>query len=257
MDEIDDSEGVAARVIVIMVVAAVLMTIISVAVITTIIHNVYAATYYSIGSLFDANGQSASNFIGAALVSGSAGVFYEFIGISLLDGIAKVFIIGFLIAAFIDLLSNIDIKSKLDIITARRLKGHVIICGYSMLAERLCKDLKKDNMHFVIVEKDIQKVNLLRDLKFNVIEGDFTQSNILESASIRNARAIVFATESDFVNLLGVVTAHHITPELEIISRVRHEASISNIEKAGAGLCLVPEMVAGSELGEHVSKLLV
>jgi voltage-gated potassium channel Kch len=230
MDEIDDSEGVAARVIVIMVVAAVLMTIISVAVITTIIHNVYAATYYSIGSLFDANGQSASNFIGAALVSGSAGVFYEFIGISLLDGIAKVFIIGFLIAAFIDLLSNIDIKSKLDIITARRLKGHVIICGYSMLAERLCKDLKKDNMHFV--------------------------SNILESASIRNARAIVFATESDFVNLLGVVTAHHIIPELEIISRVRHEASISNIEKAGAVLCLVPEMVAGSELGEHISKLL-
>jgi voltage-gated potassium channel len=255
MGEIDDSEGVAARVIIILLIAAVLLTFISIAIISTIIHNVYAATYYSIDFLFDANGQISYNFISSVLNSGGSGQFYAFIGISLIDGIAKVVIIGFLIAAFIDLLSNIDIKSKLDVITAKRLKNHVIICGYSMLAERLCADLGKEGVHFVIVDKDVQKAGLLRDLKFNVIEGDFTQRGILELASINNAKAVVFATESDFVNLLGVVTAHHISPELKIISRAMNVQSVSKIKNAGAELCLVPEVVAGLELGEHILKL--
>ena len=103
--------------------------------------------------IFDANSEGAAIFIAAALAASPAYIFYGFVAISLVDGLAKAAIIGFLIAAFINLLSSIDLKSKIEMITVKHLKGHVIVCGYSMLAERLSSDLKKDKIHFVIIEK--------------------------------------------------------------------------------------------------------
>lgn len=260
MAELEDtkgSEGAATKVIILLLGFAALFALVSIVVITLISHNVYVASYYTISSLFDANGEGASAFLTALISSAGthSGVFYTFIAISLIDGMAKVVIIGFLIAAFINLLAGIDIKSKLDVITAKRQRGHVIICGYSMLAERLCTDFKKDGIRFVLIDKDPEKVNMLRDLGFNVVEGDFTERNILEISSLKNAKAIIFATESDFVNLLGIVTAHHMYPDVKIIARARHVVSVTKMQRAGAELCLVPEAVAGLELGEHIMKL--
>ena len=88
-----------------------------------------------------------------------------------------------------------------------------------------------------------------------MVEGDFTDRKVLDSASISKAKAIVFTTESDFINLLGIVTAHHMEPELKIITRARSESSVRKMQRGGADLCLVPEVVAGIELGERIAKM--
>ncbi|MGD0728807.1 MAG: NAD-binding protein, partial [Candidatus Micrarchaeaceae archaeon] len=248
--------SVTSQIILILVFVAILFAVFSIAIIWLLVHNFYAASYYTISALFDANGENSATFITAAIHASSfGGAFYELVAVSLIDGIAKAVIVGFILAAFIELLSNIDIKSKLDIISSKRLKNHVIICGYSMLAERLCKDLTKQKAHFVIIDNDYEKVNYLRDLSYNVIDGDFTEKKILESASLGNAKAIIFATESDFVNLLGIVTAHHMYPNVKIVARARSESSVRKLQRGGAELCLVPEVVAGIELGERILKV--
>ena len=251
----DISNNIATRVIVALSAVSAIFILISYLVLYFISHNSYASIYYTLGSLFDANGEGAGAYI-AATLAGRAGYFlYWFIGISIVDGIAKAVLVGFLIGAFINLLSGLDIKSKLDVITAKRQRGHVIICGYSMLAERLCTDLKKAGMKALIIEKSAEKVNLLQDLKLNVLEGDFTEKRTLENASLKNAKAVVFATESDFINLLGIVTAHHMYENVKIISRAVHESSIRKMQRGGASLCLVPEVVAGVEIGESIVKM--
>ncbi len=248
-------ENTATRLIVMLLVVAGFLAVFSIAAIWLISHNIYAASYYSISALFDANNEGASTFIAGVLSGQSGYLFYSLFAVSVIDGLAKAVIIGFLIAAFINLLSGIDLKSKLEFITAKHMKNHVIICGYSMLAERLCNDLKKNGLHLVIIEKDAEKVNLLRDLNFNVVEGDFTERKTLDNASIRKSKAIIFATESDFVNLLGIVTARHMDPSVKIISRARSETSVRKMQRGGASLCLVPEVVAGIELGESIAKM--
>jgi hypothetical protein len=249
------SDSIATRVILVLLIVVSLFTLFSIAVLVLISHNVYASSYYSLSTLFDANSEGASAFITSALAAGPSYIFYGFIAISLVDGLAKAAIIGFLIAGFINLLSSIDLKSKFETITVKHLKNHVIVAGYSMLAERLASDLKRNRINFVVIEKSQEKVNLLKDMGLNVIEGDFTDKKVLNDASIGKAKTIVFTTESDFVNLLGIVTAHHIMPELKIISRARSESSIRKMQRGGAALCLVPEVVAGIELGERIAKL--
>lgn len=249
------SESIATRVVVILLIVVSLFTLFSIMVLALISHNLYASSYYSLSTLFDANSEGAAIFITAALAASPAYIFYGFVAISLVDGLAKAAIIGFLIAGFINLLSSIDLKSKFETITVKHLKGHVIVAGYSMLAERLSSDLKKDKINFVVIEKSQEKVNLLKDMGINVIEGDFTDRKVLDGASISKAKTIVFTTESDFINLLGIVTAHHMVPELKIISRARSESSIRKMQRGGANLCLVPEVVAGIELGQRIAKM--
>ena len=253
----DISSAVTTQIIVILIVLAAVFALFSIAIIYIIAHNFYAASYYTLSALFDANGESSSVFIANAIhATGSfTNSFDALVIVSLMDGLAKAVIVGFLLAAFIELLSNIDIKSRLDTITAKRLKDHIIICGYSMLAERLCKDLKKEKARFVIIDNDYEKVNQLRDLNYNVIDGDFTERKTLENASLGNARAVVFATESDFINLLGIVTVHHMYPDMKIIARAKSESSVRKLQRGGASLCLVPEVVAGVELGENIVKV--
>ena len=117
--------NIASRVIVMLLVAAFVFTfVIKVAVIVLLVHNIYAASYYTLSVLFDANGEGASAFIAAVLSAKGYGyIFYTFLAISLLDGLAKAVIIGFVIAAFINLLTGIDLKSKLEVYTARHMKG--------------------------------------------------------------------------------------------------------------------------------------
>jgi hypothetical protein len=247
--------NIATRLIIVLLIVAGLLAVFSIVLISLISHNVYAASYYSISVLFDANSEGASAFLANMLSTQSGYLFYSLFVVSVIDGLAKAVIVGFLIAAFINLLSGIDLKSKLEVITAKHLKEHVIICGYSMLAERLCNDLSKSKLHFVIIEKSPEKVNLLRDLNINVVEGDFTERKTLDNASIRKAKAIIFATESDFINLLGIVTARHMAPNLKIISRARSDNSVRKMQRGGANLCLVPEVVAGIELGDKITKM--
>jgi len=251
----DISDNIALQVVIAIFAVAIVFVIISYVVVYFISHNAYASIYYTLSSIFDANAEGSSAYIAAGLAMHMGWEFYGFVAISLLDGVAKAVIVGFLIGAFINLLSTIDLKSKIETITMKHMRGHVVVCGYSMLAERLCADLKKSRIHFVIIEKLPEKVNLLQDLHFNVLEGDFTERKTLDNASLGNAKAVVFATESDFINLLGIVTAHHMHQEVRIISRAMHESSIRKMQRAGASLCLVPEVVAGVEIGETVAKM--
>jgi voltage-gated potassium channel len=122
-----------------------------------------------------------------------------------------------------------------------------------MLAEKLCRDLKERRMPFIVIEKDPEKASTLRDLGYIAVNGDFTDKEALEDASIHTARSIVFATESDFINLLGIVTARHMNPSVEIITRVREESAITKMHRGGANFCLVPEEVAGIEIGKRIT----
>lgn len=174
-------------------------------------------------------------------------------GTAVVDGVAKSVIVGFVLAAFVSFITGIDVRSKLGFISTKGAKNQVIICGYSMLAERLCRDLKEKRMPFVVIEKDAEKASTLRDLGYATVNGDFTDKQVLEEASISTAKQIVFATESDFINLLGVVTARHVNSKVEIITRVREESTITKMHRGGANLCLVPEEVAGIELGKRIT----
>lgn len=247
------SESMAGRVVLVLVVAAVLFTTLSITILTLISHNFYAASYYTFAALFDANPMSADALL-LEYAQPFTTNFYLTVGVSVIDGIAKAVIIGFVLAAFIDFLTGIDLKSRFNIMTARGLKKHTIVCGYSALGETLCKQFRAKEQPFVVVEKNPQKAELLVDKGYVVINGDFTKTSVLHTAGLQNARAVVFSAGSDYVNMLGIVTARHMRNNIRIVARAKDEDTITKMQRGGAEFCLVPEIVTGIEIGEKISE---
>lgn len=210
--------------------------------------NFYASGYFTISSLFDAVGfHPILNTV--PLFSPN---FYPLFTILVLDGLAKIIVIGFLIATIIEFVSSIDVKSKFAVIEAKHLKKHVIICGYSKFTENLEKSLDKAKQSFLIIENDRAKADMLKDLGYKVIEGDFKNEDVLNSASIKKAKSIIFDSHDDFENLLGVITAKTVNEKIKVIVKANKEESVTKILRGGADLCIIPEIISGIEIGNYI-----
>ncbi len=241
------------RLILVVVALTLIVLFASLYIINIISGNPYTATYFTLASLFDFAPISGTEYL-ESMISPYSQQFYLLLLISILDGVSKAVLIGFIIAAFIEALMRIDISARIGSITMKHMKNHVVVCGYSQLAEAICGELQKHKIEFVIVEKSQEKTDLLSDLGYKVVLGDFTKEETLKMANAGSARAIVFASDDEHVNLFGIVTAHHLYPKLRIISRAKEEPTIPKMHRGGAELAVIPEVLAALEMSNNIVK---
>lgn len=246
-----ENENISGRLIIPLLLLTIAVAALSIYLTKDVFHNIFSASYFSLAALLGANDFGFDVDI-TPRIPPFTGNFYALMFAAVIDGIVRSVIVGFVLAALINFVMNIDVMSTLSLAKAKVTRKHTIVCGYSMLAERLCRDLQGKKKPFLVVEKNLETADMLRDFGYTVVVGDFTSKEALEKASLATAKAIVFTTESDFINLLGIVTARHLNATVEIISRVREEASMTKMRRAGANFCLVPEQVVGAELGNRL-----
>ena len=250
-----ESRSIAGKTLVGLAVAAVVFALVTLLILYSISHSFYVSAYYTISSLFDAVGINTVPVLESVAPPFSES-FDVLIVISVVDGVAKTIAVGLALAALVEIITGASILSRISMLEARRLRGHVIVCGYSQLAERVCGELSDKKISFIIIENDQARVEMLRDRGYTVIDGDFAREEVLRGAAIDRARAIVFTVKNDFANLLGVVTARHMNPKIRILSRGVHEDYMTKIQRAGAELCVVPEILAGVEVGNYIKSRL-
>src|SRR5271157_3752903 len=106
---------------------------------------------------------------------------------------------------------------------AKPVSGHVIICGYGTLGEKVVDVLSGHNVPFILIEIDPQKVVRAKDLGYYVVEGDATRSQVLKSANIAGARAVAIALDDDAKNLFTVLTARDLNKKLFIAARANDD----------------------------------
>jgi len=165
----------------------------------------------------------------------------------------KVVVIGFVVAVVINALTQIDVGSKINSMKSNRLAGHLVLCGYSGLGERIVDQLKEKGKGFVVVDNNQTKLEELGERGYTAVEGDFTDIGTLRKAGAERAGSIVFCADSDFTNLMGILAARKLNREMTIISRARDQQSVVKMQRAGADLCVIPELVAGLELGDRLA----
>ncbi|MCD4746877.1 MAG: potassium channel protein [Bacteroidales bacterium] len=134
----------------------------------------------------------------------------------------------------------------------KRMKNHVIICGYGRNGKQAIIELIAHNNSCVIIDNDHDVVINNSDKNLRFIEGDSTDDDVLISADIKTARALITTLPSDAGNLYVVVTARSLNPDLIIISRASSESSEKKLKAAGVTNVVMPEKVGGA----HMAKLI-
>ncbi|MCL5440614.1 MAG: NAD-binding protein [Candidatus Marsarchaeota archaeon] len=237
--------------IAVLLVLTLVFTLATMAGIFLLTRNLFIAEYSTASIVFDAVGIGMGAKLAAAIPLSSS-FFYALFWIMVTGGLVKIVLVGFVIGAFMEMVTSIDVGTKLLMFRMHRLKDHIILCGYSALAEGIIRDLKRSKRVFTVVERDLQKYELLKDMGYNAIYGEFTRDDVLRDASILSARTVIFTSDNDYENLLGIVTARYLNGGIQIMTRAKQENSVSKMHRAGAGLCVVPEVLAGLEIGEII-----
>lgn len=156
---------------------------------------------------------------------------------------------------FIEAQVNYLFRGTRQRIISKKMKDHVIICGFGRNGHQAAFDLSKQNKHCVVIDKNQEAVNDVKDMPGVVIVvGDATDDDVLLKAGIKNAKALIATLPIDADNLYITLTSRFMNPEMKIISRASSEASERKLKMAGADSVVMPERVGGSHMARLVAR---
>ena len=125
------------------------------------------------------------------------------------------------------------------------LNNHVILCGFGRSGQYLARFLKEENVSFIAIDMDMNRVSDAANAGEHVMYGDASRGAVLKAAGIEKAKAIVITYADDRASskVLNVIREHF--EDLPVIVRTADESSISELQKEGASE-VVPEVLEGS-----------
>jgi voltage-gated potassium channel len=137
-----------------------------------------------------------------------------------------------------------------------KLTDHVIICGYGRNGQQAVHNLKLHGVPVVFIEKDVELINRELPERNNAlyIVGDSTDDDLLLSAGVQKAKALITTLPTDADNLFIVLSARSLNPKMQIISRASESNSISKLKKAGADNVIMPDRIGGAHMATLVTK---
>ena len=135
-----------------------------------------------------------------------------------------------------------------------QIKDHVIICGFGIVGEKVVETLAGRGISFIVIENNPQTANRIRELGYNVIEGDATTSKALKDANIENAKAIAIVMDDDAKNLFSVLTARDLNTKVFIATRANDLFVKEKLVEAGADYVVLPQRSASKEILEELAK---
>lgn len=139
----------------------------------------------------------------------------------------------------------------------KNLKNHVIVCGFGRNGRKACEELL-NSKHTVVIIDSKETVNDNKEVRDNpdifFLHGDATHDDVLKSAGIENARALISTMPKDSDNVFVTLTARQLNPGVNIISRASEETSESKLIRAGANKVVMPDAVGGRHMATLVTK---
>jgi len=133
---------------------------------------------------------------------------------------------------------------------------HVIVCGYGRSGQNLARLLDAEDISYVALDNDPQRVREAAGAGGSVVYGDAGRRETLVAAGLPKARAVVvtFADVPLALKILHLVQAAR--PELPVVVRTVDDAELDRLLSAGATE-VVPEVLEGSLMLASHSLLLL
>jgi CPA2 family monovalent cation:H+ antiporter-2 len=133
---------------------------------------------------------------------------------------------------------------------------HVVICGYGRCGQNLARFLEQENIPYIALDLDPERVREATAAGESVVYGDGSRLEMLKAAGLNRASAVVI-THTETANALK--TLHHVrqlNPNIPTVVRTYDDSDLEKLQAAGAAE-VVPEILEGSlMLASHALVLL-
>ncbi|MGM9570819.1 MAG: potassium channel family protein [bacterium] len=152
--------------------------------------------------------------------------------------------IGFIVEGKLnEVLGRSNMEKKIE-----SLKNHIVLCGAGKIGENVADILKRENVDFVIIDKDEKIIEQYRQQDCLVMKGDATKDEILQKAGIKQAYGLIATLSSDAENVFVTLTARELNTKLFIVARAIFKESESKLKIAGADRVILPAAIGGAQI---------
>jgi voltage-gated potassium channel len=129
-----------------------------------------------------------------------------------------------------------------------KLNGHFIVCGAGRVGRRIIKDLMRQNLPHVVIERDERRIASIERAGPHFIIGDATSEENLLAAGVTRARGLASCLADDAANVYVVLTARGLNENLHIVARAVEEQAETTLIRAGASRVVAPTIIGSQSM---------
>ena len=124
-------------------------------------------------------------------------------------------------------------------------EAHTVICGYGRSGQNLARMLESENVPYMALDLDPDRVSQATAAGQNVVFGDAARLSSLMAAGLARAAAVVvtYHDTPSALKILRLARAH--APQVPVIVRTIDDSDLEKLRQAGAAE-VVPEAIEGS-----------
>ena len=132
----------------------------------------------------------------------------------------------------------------------KKLKGHYILCGFGRVGRNIAHELEATHRHFVAIDEDLHRLEEYKEKcpGFLYLHGDASDDDVLLAADLEDAKGLFAITGDDSRNLMIVITAKQLQPDIRVVARCQETRNIEKMRKAGADAIVSPDFTGGMRI---------
>jgi len=172
----------------------------------------------------------------------------------LLGGGTVLFAITTLIQAVIqsEIIEALDFRRKTK--EMEKLQNHYIVCGAGRVGRRIIRNLQKEKLPFVIIERDERKVAEFEEENLPILLVDATLEENLIQAGVKRAKGLASCLADDAANVYVVLTARGLNEKMHIVARAVEEQAEPKLIRAGANRVVAPTIIGSQSMARALLK---
>ena len=178
--------------------------------------------------------------------------------------VATLFLVigGMGVIAFFTSIVTTSLHDKMPLIKEEKVIGEsnsykefTIICGFGRMGQVLAEQLYNAKQKFIVIDPKINSIEHQYKKNFLTINGDATNTNLLEKIGInKGAKNIIALTDNDAVNLSIILTARALNSSINIISRANDLATKKKLYLAGANNIVLSNEITALVATEYIGQ---
>lgn len=138
------------------------------------------------------------------------------------------------------------IVNEIDAIKVSTMSNHIIVIGYSFLGKYVAEKLKDMGVEYVVVTKDEEQVQIARNKGIVAISTPVNLAyEALKKAGVERASALVATYDDDGDNMLTVMVAKQLNPNIRIVTIVNEREVAEGAKVAKADVVIAPSDIIG------------
>jgi voltage-gated potassium channel len=130
------------------------------------------------------------------------------------------------------------------------IKDHFIICGYGRIGRVVARQLHRQHVPYVVVERDPVRLQTAIEEGALAVEADASREEVLKRVGIDRARGLIAAVGTDAENVYAVLSARVLRPDLFIVGRAETDDATQKLKRAGADRVISPYQIGGIQIAQ-------